>query len=155
MTPTQQTAIEAIYGKPLTAQQVTDLSPLVQARNDTAIAAYLSTGRTVQGSVPISNFLGWAAKTGMRAVIEDAAHLPGSPFYTQLRNSALAILDIIANKTDLDLSTSATGQDNLAMLGAWVTLGAITAVQEAALLALATMPAPISVDTISTALNGA
>lgn len=155
MSPSQQAALEALYGKPLTTQQVTDLSPLVSARDDAGAAAYLSTGRTVQAMVPISNFLGWAAAVGMRSVIEDAAHLSTSQYYPTLRNSALAILDIITNKTDLDLSSSAAGQGNLGMLGAWVTAGAIMSAQEAVLVAMATVPAPIGTDAVSTALNGA
>lgn len=155
MTPSQQSALEALYGKPLTAQQVTDLSPLVLVRNDAGVATYLSTGRTVQASVPITAFLGWAASVGMRSVIEDAAHLSTSKYYTTLRDSALAVLDIITNKTDLDLSSSSAGQGNLGMLNAWVTAGAITSVQEATLVAMATVPAPISTDAVSTVLNGA
>ena len=155
MTPSQQTALEALYGESLTAQQVIDLSPLVDARNDAGIATYLSAGRTVQGSVPIGMFLGWAAAVGMRSVIEDTAHVSTSPYYAALRNSALAILDIITNKTDLDLSASATGQGNLGMLGAWVTVGAITAEQKATLVAMATQPAPVGADAVSIALNGA
>lgn len=154
MTPAQQTAIEAVYGKPLTAQQSTDIAAWVTARNDTAVATYLSTGRTKQAMVPISFFLGWAASTGMRAVIEDTAHLSTSIYYGTLRSAALAMLDIIANKTDLDLSTSAMGTANLAMLGAWVTAGAITAAQEAQLVAMATIADPITTEQISAALTG-
>jgi len=155
MIPSQQSALEALYGKTFTAQQATDLSPLVDTRNDAGVAAYLSAGRTVQASVPISSFLGWAAQTGMRSVIEDAAHLSTSQYYATLRNSALAVLDIITNKTDLDLSASAAGQGNLGMLNAWVTASAITSAQEATLVAMATAPAPIATDAVSAALNGA
>ena len=154
MTPAQQTALQTLYGATFTAQQIADLAPLVDARNDAGVAAYLSTGRTVQGSVPIGMFLGWAAAVGMRAVIEDTAHVSTSPYYAALRNSALAILDIITNKTDLDLSASATGQGNLGMLGAWVTVGAITAAQEAQLVAMAAVPNPITYQVVSAALNG-
>jgi hypothetical protein len=154
MTPAQQAAIEAVYGKPLTAQQATDITAWVTARNDAAVATYLSTGRTKQAMVPISSFLGWAAATGMRAVIEDAAHLSASPYYGTLRSAALAMLDIIANKTDLDLSASAMGQGNLAMLGAWVTAGAINSAQEAQLVAMATVADPITAIQIGDALTG-
>jgi hypothetical protein len=65
------------------------------------------------------------------------------------------MLDIIANKTDLDLSASAMGQGNLAMLGAWVTAGAINSAQEAQLVAMATVADPITTEQISSALNGA
>ena len=154
MTPTQQTALSNLYGKPFSAQQVADLAPMVAARNDVAVAAYLSNGRTVQGSVSISAFLNWSASTGIRAVIEDAAHLITSPYYGTLRNSALAMLDIVKNKTDLDLSASAQGQGNMGMLGGWVTAGAITAAQQAALVALAAVSAPISGLDVRIAIGG-
>ena len=90
----------------------------------------------------------------MRAVIEDAAHSSASPYYASLRSPALAMLDIIGNKTDLDLSSSAQGQGNLQLLGAWVSVGAITAAQEAQLTAMATQPNPITTPQVSQALIG-
>lgn len=107
---------------------------------DTATAANLLNAKnyTLAGSIPVSVFAGWAAQTGMRAVIEDAANNTASP----LRSSALAILDILHGAaSSLDLSASAVGQANVGMLGAWVQAGALTAANEAALIALATSPA--------------
>ena len=151
MTPTQQTALEALTGRPLSAAEVT----MAQARQDATLAQSLSAGRTVRDTISIANFLAWSASTGTRAVIEDAAHLPGSPYYATLRSSALAMLDIINNKTDLDVSASQIGQGNVGMLNAWVTVGAITPAQEAALLALGVHPALVSADAVTTILNGA
>lgn len=154
MTPAQQTALEALYGKPFTAQQVTDLTPLVTARSDQAVASYLSNGRTVQGSVSTGTLLGWTAMTGLQTIIQDTAHTPGSTYYATtatvggatvpLRAAALSMLAAQAANLPFDLSASATGQGNLALLGAWVTAGAITAAQEATLVAMAAVPAPIS-----------
>lgn len=160
MTPAQQTALQALYtahgGAAFTAAQITALTNYVSVRDDASAAAYLSTTPplTVQTSIPIASFLAWSASTGMRAVIEDAAHLSTSPYYATLRSPALAMLDIISNKTDLDVSTSTIGQGNIALLGAWVNAGAISAAQEAALLAMATQPVTISVAQVSQALIG-
>lgn len=93
---------------------------------------------TLVGSILVSVFAGWAAQTGMRAAIEDASVNTASP----LRSSALAVLDILRGAaTSLDLSSSAQGQANIGMLNAWVSAGALTAANEAALMALATSPA--------------
>lgn len=107
--------------------------------NTQAIATALSAGRTIAGAVDTATFLGWAAATGLRAVIQDQSTAVGSP----LRSSALAMLDIIANRTPLDLSDSAMGQANVQMLNAWVQASAITAEQEAQLLALAEQSDPV------------
>ena len=152
MTPSQQTAIETMTGRAMTAAEVT----MATARQDGTLAASLSAGRTVQGGVPISTFAGWCAQTGLRAVVEDAANSPTSIYRTALRSSALAILDILHGAAaSLDLSASAQGQANVGMLSAWVTAGAITAAQEAQLVSLATQPAPIATAAVSAILNGA
>src|SRR5574337_1892312 len=46
MTPSQQSAIEAVYGQALTQQQASDIGAWVDARSDSLVAAYLSQGRT-------------------------------------------------------------------------------------------------------------
>lgn len=46
MTPAQQSALEALAGRALTADQIVQIDALLPARNDVAIAAALSTGRT-------------------------------------------------------------------------------------------------------------
>lgn len=46
MTPAQQSALEALIGRGLSAGELTTLDPLVTARNDIAIADALSAGRT-------------------------------------------------------------------------------------------------------------
>jgi hypothetical protein len=45
MTPEQQAALEALVGRPLTQPEIDQLTPLVAARNDAAIAEALSLGR--------------------------------------------------------------------------------------------------------------
>ena len=153
MTPAQQTALETLTGRAMTAAEVT----MATARQDATLATSLGASRTAQGGVPVSTFAGWCAQTGLRAVIEDTANKAASAYYlTALRSSALAILDILHGAAgSLDLSASAQGQANLQMLGAWVTAGAITAAQEAQLVSLAAQPAPIATAAVSAILNGA
>lgn len=46
MTPAQQAALEALAGRALTTDEAAAAAPLVAARNDVALAALVSTGRT-------------------------------------------------------------------------------------------------------------
>lgn len=46
MTPAQQSALEAVAGRALAGDELAALGPLVDVRNDAAIAAALSVGRT-------------------------------------------------------------------------------------------------------------
>ena len=48
MTPAQKTALESLVGRELTAGEVININPLLahDSRNDVAVAAILSTGRT-------------------------------------------------------------------------------------------------------------
>lgn len=45
MTPAQQSALEALASRPLTAVDIAEIEPLLADRNDVAIAAVLSVGR--------------------------------------------------------------------------------------------------------------
>ena len=77
MTPNQQAAVQAVLtqygGVTLTAQQIATIGPLVDARNDVGVAAALSTGLTVPGSVSVPVFVAWAASSGLLGAIEAAA----------------------------------------------------------------------------------
>ena len=53
MTPAQQSALESVVGRALTQDEITQLDPLVTARNDVAIAQVLSVGRARPKSTPI------------------------------------------------------------------------------------------------------
>lgn len=102
-----------------------------------ATAAALSAGRVKVGTVSTALFASWAASTGMRAAIEDHALNTASP----LRSIALALRDVLVGGADgIRLDDAA----NVAMLGAWVTAGVLSAVNRDALLALATTPNPVS-----------
>ena len=163
MTPTQQAALQAVYtahgGGTFTAQQVTDITALVDARNDAGVAAYLSPGLVTMGLIASSTLLWWLQANKMRSVLEDAAHLSGSTYYATRRDQALAMLDLLTNKTDLDVSGSQIGKANVASLNAWATpiqpetVAPLTMTQVSALLALGEQPNPISYQEISAALN--
>lgn len=128
------------------------LQALAQIRDDAAIAAALSQGRTKMVSVTTAEFASWAAVTNLRAPLEDISKNSTSP----LRSSALAALDLLrgAGQT-LDLSSSSVGQGNHAMLDAWVTAGIVSSGQRDMLYSMATIPDPVSTDAVSAALNGA
>ena len=136
MTPAQQTALTAeLKNDPLARGYAALLSPY----NESGLLTLLNAPNySLVGAVPRSTFAGWAAATGLRAIVQDASANAVSP----LRSSALAILDMLRGASDsLDLSASSVGTANQQMLGAWVTAGAITAAQEAQLVSLATAPA--------------
>ena len=122
-----------------------------QSRADSSLAASLSVGRTVPGSVSTPVFAAWCSATGLRAVIEDASSNPTSP----MRSGALAVRDLLSWATGaLDLSMSAMGRGNLSMLGAWVSAGIVTPAQRDSLIGLAATPAPLDCNAISEILNG-
>lgn len=130
----------------LRADILARLPDLAAERNDGAIAAALSVGRTKVGSVTREQFAGWAAGNGLRAKIEDCAGTPGHP----LRSIALTLLDVLRGGfTGIDLSSAS----NQAMLAAWVAADAITQAQADELITLATTPDPITVNQVSDALN--
>ena len=147
MTPAQQSSLEALAGRVMTAGEI----GMAQGRADSSLAASLSVGRTLPGSVSTPILTAWCSATGLRAVIEDAASNATSP----MRNGALAIRDLLSWATgSLDLSASRMGQGNLAMLGAWVSAGIVTPAQRDNLIALAATPTPVDCNSISAILNG-
>ena len=144
MTPTQQTALEALAGRPLTQAEIA----LGEGREDASLAYSLSIGRTEQIPVPRSVFAMWAGATGLRAAIQDAASAVGNP----LRSSALTLLDFLQGgvATGIELNRP----ENQAMMAAWVSAGAITSEQVAQLQEFAVQAAAIiSLDDVSNALN--
>ncbi len=146
ITAAQQTALQNLVGRALTSTEVT----MANNRQDGLLAASLSVGLTQQQMIPCSALIGWLAQNGLRAMIWDAVRTSGSTYYATRRNQALAIEDIIANKTDLDVSSSTIGQANVAMLNSWSqivvgeTAAPLTATQVSSLLALGTVPLTIT-----------
>lgn len=111
-----------------------DLAPHVAAGDDGAVVALLN-AKTIDAVRSVSRpvFVRWAAKAGMRAVIQDVASVVDDP----LRSSALALLDIIQGGGDSGLDF--TNADNLEMLDVWVAFGKLTQQNKDGLLALATV----------------
>jgi len=102
-----------------------------------AIADAMSQGRTKYGTISRAWFATWAAGTGMRAVIQDTANTQGHP----LRSIALSCLDVLAGASDgIDLGNPA----NLGMIQAWVQAGLMSQADADALIALGTVPDPVS-----------
>lgn len=80
MTPEQQSALEGLVGRALTAAELVALQPLVDARNDVAIAEVLSVGRKTL-------FFRSITTLGVRAALPIVA---GSKFLKLLRELATA-----------------------------------------------------------------
>ena len=131
-------------------EEIRDKCPpeLVARRDDAAIAALLSVGKVEVGLVSTSDFVAWAAATGLRAVIEDEAQLKTSP----LRSTALALMDVLGGAVD---GINFLRPGNRQMLASWVQLGKISQAQADSLLALATHAAPVDVYAVTDALDAA
>jgi hypothetical protein len=80
--------------------------------------------------VSVGDFIIWAAKSGLRASIEDICNTPEHP----LRSSSLALRDFLTNGGlgyfDMD------NGDNMEMLDAWVLAGIVSTEQKQDLLSL-------------------
>lgn len=148
MTPAQQSALDALAGRTLSAEEVSQIDTELADGRLNAIAPILSTGRTRVGTVSVGNLASWAAATGMRAAIEDHAINTASP----LRSIALALRDVLVGGTDgirLDLPA------NAAMLAAWVSAGVLSTEHRDELLALATSADPVTDAQVQAALEAA
>ena len=157
MTPTQQAALQALYtahgGATLTAQQVTDRTPLVAARNDAGVAAYLNP------SLPPVLVAGqWITDRGL---VDAAVRSTGT---NALSDSILAKLDTaMANSRSAKavigrLYTDPTGIDfGNAALQAWFTANTPTVFTQAEhdfLVGLGKVVSTITTAEISQALIG-
>ena len=91
MTPNQQTALEALAGRPMTASEIT----LASSRADGALATSLSVSRTKQGRVVTQVLVAWLSDTGLRAVVEDLSKNLTSP----KRSGALSVLDLLSEES--------------------------------------------------------
>ena len=147
MTPSQQSAVQAVYtahgGGTLTAQQVTAIGPMVDARNDAAVADYLSTGLTKLGAVNVTSNAIMAAMGAAGATALDkleAAASSSPPVKWAMR----AITTIGLNAGD---------PVTQGLLDQLATGGVITAAEAASLKALGVVPVTIPFAAISAALN--
>lgn len=140
MTPAQQTALEGLVGRELSEAEVATIAPLVDARNDAAVAAALSVGRkkwahTEIGVGTIIEVLGLAAANP----VLDALY--ASPDYRHVRpllEQGRLRLDVVAQA---------------GMLQPLVTGGLLTQAQLDALVARAKVDDPIPTNAVSEVLN--
>ena len=148
MTDAQALALAAMAGRDLTDEESATIAEHLLTGNVGAIATLLSAGRTKLGTVSVGDFASWAAATGMRAVIEDHATNTQSP----LRSIALALRDVLGGNIGgirLDL------QGNVDMLAAWVSADLLSVENRDALLALASVDDPLTVDQVAQPLGDA
>lgn len=151
MTPAQQSALETLVGRSLTADEVASLSTWVPQRRDDLITDLLNTGRVkyaekrlveiaVVGAYPG----GPVAADALLAKLE--AHAAASAPLSRLVGRALKAMAV---EPGLNLGDPATHT----MLDALVSASVITAEESAALKFVALVPDPLSRESVSRALN--
>ena len=156
MSPEQQTALEALAGRPLTAGEMAALEPLVSIRNDVAVAAILSADRvrltehlvTERGVLAaLGPVEGDALLAALEAITSpETLPLPVQPYYGAIRRGVSWL------KNDgLDMG-SPTARALLDLLAGY---GVITPAHAGALKALAQQPDPIHYNLVSDRLNAA
>lgn len=144
MTPAQQTALEGLVGRPLTAQEITTIDAHLPDRRDDLIAQVLSVGR-----VRVQKTLG-----GIGTVLETLGPEAGAAVLDGLEaikagNAAVKWAWFLIERGELDFGSSATR----GMIDQLVAGGALPAGAGAALKAVAEVPNPITVNQVSDALN--
>jgi hypothetical protein len=113
-------------------------------RDCQAIADELSTTKA-PGYVSREAFATWAAKTGMRAKIEDHALTAGHP----LRSISLALIDVLRSPTvGIDFAV----QDNRDMLDVWVDFGELSAADAGDLLELSSKEVKVTAQQVADAI---
>lgn len=149
MTPDQQAALESVAGRPLTADEIAAIDPLLPDRKDVEIAAVLSVGRkaTVSSPIGVGTVLAVMAPVGglflsalrdigaMRPQTEDSANVEWT-----LKLIEASRFDVGWPVTRAQLTDFA--QKNPTMAGGINKL-----------LAVAEQPAPIDFNAVSDALN--
>lgn len=153
MTPAQQSALEALAGRTLTADDITALGPMVDARRDDLIEAHLNTGRVkyvetrkVEIGVIGAYAAGPVAADALLAKLE--AYADAGQSLSRLVGRAMRAMQ---TEPGLNLGDPSTH----AMLDALVASAVIAAPEAAGLKAIAHVPDPIPRDAISRALNKA
>lgn len=119
----------------LTGPLADTVAPFVADGNDGGVVATLN-AKTVDtiGNIDGESFRGWAAKTGIRADIEDIAQDKSNRI---LRSIALTLIDIMRGGRDKGIDFA--NPDNKEMLNLWLSEGKITSPQYDELMALATV----------------
>lgn len=113
--------------------------------DDVQAAARLSQLLTEIAPVPISVLAAWAAQTGVRAAVQDAANTVGHP----LRSIALTAIDLLQGSMSQTFDTIAYG----GLLDAMQAEGLMTQAHRDALTALATRPKQITPNDVAAAVR--
>lgn len=121
------------------------LAAALSAGDDTAAAARLSELLTEIAPVPINVLAAWAAQTGVRAAVQDAANTVGHP----LRSVALTAIDLLRGSMSHTFDTVVYA----GLLDALQAGGVMTAADRAALTALATKPRQITANDVARAVR--
>lgn len=109
------------------------------ANNDEGVAALGNTATLPAiGLLSRTDLAKWAAKTGMRLVIQQEADNQSSP----LCSLALTIIDVLRGASG---GIDCTDVDNIASLGAWVASGKLSSANRDLMLAMATKQLPRNV----------
>lgn len=148
MTPAQQSALEAVVGRPLSAEEVATIDALLADRNDVEIAAVLTAGQPPQQvSLAVEDVFDVLFSSGDYMTLKQA----------QLTGDATAIMAFAVLE---DSKRIGSGKVNLqlpltvALLDQLTAAGLLSAAGRAALDARATiLGAPIHYNTVSDALN--
>lgn len=152
MTPEQQTALEALLGRTLTAEEVATVTPLVRQRDDTQLARRLSAGRTMVAEAYVSE-RGILDRWPTGPVAADAFLVKLETFAASAHPLASVVsraLRFLQMPEGLNIGSQAT----LAMLGALATAGAISKTEADNVAALGRVADPLTVAAVSAALNG-
>ena len=121
------------------------LAAALSAGDDVSAAARLSELLTETAPVPISVLAAWAAQTGLRAAVQDAADTPGHP----LRSIALTALDLLRGTMAQTFDTVVYA----GMLDALEQGGALSTPERAQLTAIATQPRDITPNEVAAAVR--
>lgn len=122
-----------------------DLAASLASGNDVASAARLSELLTDIAPVPINRLAVWAAQTGVRAAVQDAADTPSHP----LRAIALTAIDLLQGGMSQTFDSVAYAD----LLDTMQTGGLMTAEHRAALTAVATVPRHVSPNDVARAVR--
>lgn len=154
MTLEQQSALEALVARALTADEIAAIEPLLATRNDVAIAAALSEGRQKLCSHMI----------GERGILDTLGPVDGEAFLSALESIASADMlpeaaqpyfgalkrGVAWLKTDgIDVGSETTRE----LLNVLVAAGSVSELSVKTLKALAMKDDPVSVADVSEVLN--
>lgn len=165
MTPEQQSALEGLVSRPLTAQEILQIDPWLnpEDRRDDLIAALLSQGRTkVQSRMVSARGLAERYNGGdpigaeivlqkLEGFVSLAASLPNEPAnqQTKLLGRLLQRQLGFLNSDGLDFGSGALRQ----MIDTFALSGVITSTEASHLKNIAVVPDPVPRETVSRTLN--